>query len=499
MRILRYSVPVLTFLLLGLSAEVSAKSSKRGICWDEHNVALNTDHASLFSPGVSWAYNWGPDAACPEAYGPELNFLPMAWNGTYNATRIRAWLEAHPESRYLLGFNEPNFSDQARMTPAEAAEAWPALEALAAKFGVKLVAPALNFSASQVGGRVWNPYEWYDEFFRIYPGARVDCLAMHCYMNWYTANTWLATEYFYADLYNPEKECYGRYPNLVKYLDDFKAANGHFPRMMLTEFCSWENDGTIKDVNFQIDQMTQKVQKLEQSDLVEGYAWFMANSGGGASAYPYMSLLERNTADSPLSDLGKVYVGMSDFDTERHYGPGEVIAAKSYVDATTDDRVIRVRPNSEPASDIDLQIEIPAAGYAHYLVDIPADGDYKFLFHIKADAATSVTLYVDNKKNTSAKVEPTSGAWMDAELSATLTEGKHRIMPYNSGSSPLLMNSLSYTATNGIGSVQIADHVTISSIYDLGGRCLGNPELSTLARGVYMAQLSDGTTVKFIF
>ena len=44
----------------------------------------------------------------------------MAWNGAYSAARIRAWLDAHPESRYLLGFNEPNFYDQARMTPAEA-------------------------------------------------------------------------------------------------------------------------------------------------------------------------------------------------------------------------------------------------------------------------------------------------------------------------------------------------------------------------------------------
>ena len=483
--------------MLGVSAEVSAKSPKRGVCWDEHAVALNADHAALLSPGVSWAYNWGPDAGCSEAYGEDMKFLPMAWNGAYNASRIRAWLKAHPESKYLLGFNEPNFSDQARMTPAEAAAAWPALETIADEFGVKLVAPALNFSASQVGGRVWNPYEWYDEFFRLYPGARVDCLAMHCYMNWYSANTWLATEYFYADLYNPGKECYGRYPNLVKFLDDFKAANGHFPRMMLTEFCSWENDGTIKDVNFQIDQMTQKVQKLEQSDLVEGYAWFMANAGGGASAYPYMSLMERNTADSPLSELGKVYVGMSDFDTDRHYAPGEVIAAKNYVDATTDDRVIKVRPNSDAASDIDLQIEIPSAGYAHYLLDVPADGDYRFTFHVKADAPTSVALYVDNKKNTSVTVSPTSGAWEDIELTAALKAGKHRVMPYNSGTAPLLMNSMLYAASDGVESLPDTGNAEINAVYDLSGRCLGNPEISALARGVYIARLSDGNTVKF--
>lgn len=384
---------LLTIAALGLSVDVSAKSHARGVCWDEDNLPLCEHHVALLSPGVSWVYNWGPDAAAPGVYGSGLSFEPMAWNGAYNASRIRSWLSNHPECRYLLGFNEPNFADQARMTPAEAASAWPAIEAIAAEFGVKLVAPALNFSASQVGGRIWNPYEWYDEFFRLYPQAHVDCLAMHCYMNWYSANTWLATEYFYADLYNPKKDCYGRYPYLVKFLDDYKNANGHFPKMMLTEFCSWENDGTITGVDFQIDQMTQKVQKLEQSDLVEGYAWFMANPKEGASGYPYMSLLQRNSADSELSSLGKVYVHMSDFDTDRYYAPGEIIAAKDYVDATTDERCIRVRPNTDAASDIQLQIEMPSAGYAEYLIDVPADGDYKFTFHVKADAAGTLMLY----------------------------------------------------------------------------------------------------------
>lgn len=487
-----------TSAVLGLSAAVAAKSPARGVCWDERNLAMGEQHAALLSPGVSWVYNWGPDAANPGIFGPELSFEPMAWNGAYSASRIRAWLTAHPETRYLLGFNEPNFADQARMAPAEAAQAWPALEAIAAEFGVKLVAPALNFSASQVGGRVWNPYDWYDEFFRLYPQAKVDCLAMHCYMNWYSANTWLATEYFYADLYNSKKDCYGRYPNLVKFLDDYKAANGHFPRMMLTEFCSWENDGTITGADFQIDQMTQKVQKLEQSDLVEGYAWFMANDANGASAYPYMSLLQRNSADSPLSTLGTVYVHMSDFDTDRYYSAGETIAAKDYVDATTDERCIRLRPNTDAASDIALQIEIPSAGYTEYLIDVPADGEYTFTFHVKADAAGSLTLYVDNKKNATATIEATGGAWADTALSAILTAGKHRIMPYNAGSAPVLMNALGFVAAGDAGTMNVAALTVadITDIYDLGGHSLGTRELTSLADGIYIVRLADGTSAK---
>lgn len=485
-------------LLLVLAAASSAKSTKRGVCWDEKIMVLDSRHSALLSPGVSWVYNWGPDAACSSAYSENFSFEPMAWNGAYDASRIRAWLGSHPECRYLLGFNEPNFADQARMTPAEAAAAWPALEAIAEEYGVKLVAPALNFPASQVGGRLWNPYEWYDEFFRLYPGARADCLAMHCYMNWYSANTWLATEYFYTDLYTPGKDCYGRYPNLVKFLDSYRAANGRFPRMMLTEFCSWENDGAISGVDFQIDQMTQKVQKLEQSDLIEGYAWFMANTDGGATTYPYMSLLERNSADSGLSELGTVYVYMSDFDSECHYRPGESIAAKDYVDATTDERVVKVRRNTEPASDIPLQVEIPASGYTEYLIDVPADGEYAFTFHVKADAAGSLMLYVDNKKTATTTIDATGTGWVDVRLIATLTAGKHRIMPYNAGQASMLMNALSYEAAGDAGAIAVADikDADITGIHDLSGHSLGVCSYTALSPGVYIVSFADGTSAK---
>ncbi len=487
-----------TAALVGLLAVASsAKSPKRGVGWDERTMKLNSHHAELFKPGVSWVYNWGPDAANSDAFDSELRFEPMAWNAAYDAGRIRSWIKKHPETRYLLGFNEPNFDDQAKMTPAQAAEAWPALEKLAAELGLKLVAPALNFSASQVGGRVWNPYEWYDEFFRLYPSAKVDCLALHCYMNWYSAATWFATEYFYADLYNPAKECYGRYPNLVKFMDAFKAANGKFPPMMLTEFCAWENDGTIKNVDFQIDQMCQKIQKLEQSELVEGYAWFMANPAGGAAEYPYMSLLQSNTATSGLSELGTVFVYMSDFDTERYYSPGELIAAKDYVDATTDDRQIKLRSNSENGSSLPLQLEVPVAGYADYLLDVPADGEYKFVFHVKAEAEASLTLYVDSKKGSSAVIEPTSGQWTDVSLVARLSQGKHRMMPYNSGSAPFFMNSLRFTAADGIEPA-LSTNGDVVAVYGLCGVSKNATDIDALTRGVYIKRHADGSTTKFV-
>lgn len=489
------TLALLAAAFVAVAGNAEAKSVKRGIGWDEKTCAVSANHVALMSPGVSWLYNWGPDAANSAIFSADLRFEPMAWNSGYDRNRITTWLKNHPECHYLLGFNEPNFADQARMTPAQAASAWPGLEAIATEYNVALVAPALNFSNSQVGGRTWNPYEWYDEFFRLRPDARVDFLAMHCYMNWYSAHTWLATEYFYADLYNSKKDCYGKYPNLVAFLDKYKTANGHFPRMIISEFCSWENDGTIKNVDFQIDQMTQKVQKMEQSDLVEAYAWFIGNSAQGASGYPYMSIIERNNANSGLSNLGKVYVYMSDFDTSKYYTPGQTVAAKDYVDATTDDQIVKVRPNTETSSDIPLQIEIPSSGYPVYQIDVPATGEYEFTFRLKAPKSTQLWLYVDNKKNVTTTVN--SADWTDAKVKSKLTAGQHRIMVYNAGSEPMTLNSLAFNATDGVDDV-MADTRSVAEVYTLSGICLGATDTDTLAPGLYVLRYDNGEYAKFL-
>ena len=274
---------VLVFSVISHSALAQQRSAKRGIGWDEKTQAISETTISKMAPGISWIYNWGTTPKTPSLFSTESEvvFLPMCWNANYDEAVLRNYLSGHPEVKVLLGFNEPNFSAQSNMTPQQAVNAWPKLEQMAADYGLELAAPALNFTGEYVGGRTWSPYEWYDEFFRLYPTAKVDYLVLHCYMNWYSSTLWFATEYFYKDLYNPEKtDVYGRYPNIVNYLNTYKEQHGHFPLMYLTEFCAWEGnkDGFTLNAESQIDQMTQKLQLLEQSDLVAGYAWFMIHA-----------------------------------------------------------------------------------------------------------------------------------------------------------------------------------------------------------------------------
>ena len=436
------------------------RSAKRGVCWDEKTQPLTDALAGKMASGVSWFYNWGV-APVGDA---SLQFLPMCWNGSFDETQLRQYLTQHQdEDRYLLAFNEPNLSwtvGGSQMTPQQAADAWPRVEQVARDFGLELVAPALNFTGDVVGDRIWEPFAWYDEFFRLVPDAGVDYLCFHSYMNYFSAVNWVASEYFYtdreeSDLFYPANRT--KYPHLVKYLEDYKTATGHFPRMFLTEFCSYQaNEYPYRSaitLDFQIDQMTQKVQKLEQSDLVAGYAWFMGNISGGAAAWPYMSIFQANTPASDLSVLGQVYVHMSSFDRSKYYAPGEVIMAKDYIDASTDEQAPHIRPNTEPGSDIPLQVEWPTSGFTAYQVEVPAADTYQLTLHVNSTAAGGFRVYRNTVNSAgrllSTTLPSTSGLWQDVALQLQLPAGQSTLLLYNMGSSPVLVNCLQLSSTTG--------------------------------------------------
>ena len=120
------------------------KSAKRGVSFS----FVQTSDLPLLSDYISWDYNWGPaptESAAMWFDTNDMDFCPMCWNGNYSAERIRAYVAAHPKTKYLLAFNEPNLTDQANMTPKEAAALWPDVVALAKELKLKLVSPAMNY------------------------------------------------------------------------------------------------------------------------------------------------------------------------------------------------------------------------------------------------------------------------------------------------------------------------------------------------------------------
>src|SRR5690606_38972334 len=113
----------------------------------------STADLEALSAGVSWYYNWfhQPESAVIHTYqNYNFDYVPMAWNGAFDKEAMHAFLSTHPNVKYILGWNEPNFKDQANMTPTQAAAMWPDIEDLADEFGLEIVGPAVNYCGNCV-------------------------------------------------------------------------------------------------------------------------------------------------------------------------------------------------------------------------------------------------------------------------------------------------------------------------------------------------------------
>ena len=385
-----------------------ARSYKRGI---SENAFSSPNEIAALAPGVTWYYDWGitPHNNVASVTGPEedklIEFVPMCWNGNFNEAGLRQYLTEHPGVKYLLGFNEPNFRAQANMTPQQAAEQWPRLEAIAEEFGLKLVAPALNYPDGAINdGNTYSPEAWMDAFLAAYPAAKFDYLALHCYMNAPTAQ--------------------------IGFVENFAKKYGK--QVWLTEFCSWE--GNVDSIS-QLTAMVQKVQDLEQSEHVYRYAWFKAK---GSVANPYYRLfLEPKLTDRPkvygnLTQLGLVYVNLSSFDKNYYYNIGDTILAKDYMAC----KGVEIKPSTDPDSPAPIQIHSFSVGSSvSYQLDVPQAGDYKLQMRVSARAfilAPKIDVLVDDNVVTTLNVEVTGMTntvddWATREFTVTLPAGKHRI------------------------------------------------------------------------
>jgi len=261
----------------GTGTAPRTKSAKRGIAYD---LASDADLAAL-APGVSWWYNWSsrPSASAPAdaAARHGMDFVPMLWNGNFDAAQVQLWLLARPEVKHLLVLNEPNLIDQANLLPSAAAALWPRYEAVAKATGVKIVGPAMTWGT--MAGYA-NPVAWLDAFYAAYRSAhgrdpQVDCLAFHWYD--YGLN--------------------GQLEALAKYGKPF----------WVTEFANWHSqaDGAqIDSVAKQMVQMTEMVNVCESRSDVLRYAWFI----GRMSPDPHFTSLLADPG--VLTALGRHYLSL---------------------------------------------------------------------------------------------------------------------------------------------------------------------------------------------
>jgi hypothetical protein len=236
----------------------------------KRGIAANTAPSmalapSASNPGVSWWYNW---AVSGSGQASGIEFDPMMWgSSSLNSALPKG-------SKYVLGFNEPNFSAQSDLTPQQAASDWPKVEAAAKATGAAIVSPAVNFCGGCTTSGLTSPYDWLKQFFAACTGCTVDYVAVH----WYN-----------CDL-----------PSLQGYIEGNSSLAGfvQFGKpIWLTEF-SCSGSSTAADNK---TYMQAAVPWLESNAHVYRYSWFSASPIANA---------ELVNSDGSLTDLGKTYVSL---------------------------------------------------------------------------------------------------------------------------------------------------------------------------------------------
>jgi len=385
---------LMCLILLSFQANTQTKSQKRGIAYGNFSEA---DLAAV-SKGVSWWYNWyyQPESMVATAYqNYGMDFVPMAWNGSFNEAGMRAYYASHPDAKYLLGFNEPNFMSQASMKPSEAAAAWPKLEKIAKDFGLKIVGPAVNYSGDGVqenGVTYSNPVAYLDAFFAACPNCQVDYIAVHNYM------------------------CYSG--ALTDYINQFKKFN---KPIWLTEFACWDQP-TIT-LAMQKGLILGTLDYLESEPMVFRYSWF---TGDRTNSSPYISLFDYQSGK--LTELGQLYVNYNPVHDPNSYSP---IPARLEAESYSAMSGISIEATSD-VSGIANVGWIDAGDWLEYNIDVPVTGDYTVYFRISANATTNLELRENNATVQTLQI-PASGGWQNwntLQTTVRLTSGKHKLQVY---------------------------------------------------------------------
>jgi len=173
------------FILIScIAAEKTERSSKKGLCIPPGKNFYCGD-LTKFSR-VSWWYNWHvtPNhdheewCHCPSSNNDcgvapnQPSFVPMIWG--YHEDQPWHDDESDPvDDKYpiILGFNEPNHSDQSDLSPDVAAHGWMEIQ--------EMYPDKILVSPAPAGGNI----AWFDQFFEICEslGCRIDYLATHDY------------------------------------------------------------------------------------------------------------------------------------------------------------------------------------------------------------------------------------------------------------------------------------------------------------------------------
>ncbi|WP_110669790.1 glycosyl hydrolase [Salinicola halophilus] len=393
--------------LYSLAALADGVSDKRGIAF----AAIQPADRATMNGNVAWWYNWSPATdpnleASAEAESA-LEFVPMTFGADFDEQRLRGYLDEHAEARYLLAFNEPNFRDQANLTPQAAANAWPRLEAIADDYGLKLLSPAVNYSPGEVDipGTDDNgsPFAYLDAFFAACAGCRVDGIAVHAYM--------AAPEWF------------------TPYIEQFHER--YAKPIWVTEW-NQSSDGGSTTRESQMDFLAETVRWMEGQDYIERYAWFLGRVPDDDDAPP--TVIDLLDDDGDWTALGTLYQGIQGSDT--YTTLPATIQAEHAVTMTGMHHRTTVDSDGRPVVQL-FSNQDEREQRLRFQISSESDRTYRVRLAYAAGAA-SVRLRVDGQTRQTLSLPSTGSVyvWSQTTASLALSAGEHTLTLETTGGYP---------------------------------------------------------------
>ncbi len=378
-------------------AETTQISAKRGLGYS----LTQTDDVSLMKNHIAWWYNWTETPNTNVAYSTEQNaveYVPMAWGSDFDQSAMRSYLAAHNEIKYILAFNEPNFADQANLTPQEAADNWYKIEAIADEFNLKIVAPAMNYSPGDVDipdtDNDGSPFEYLDAFFAACTDCRVDYLAVHAYMG----NVASVESYL--------NQFYERY-QLPVWLTEFNLSTGN-------------SDETLED---QMDFLAELTRWFEAQDYIYRYAWFIGRTDDGADSYPYVDILDDV---GQWSKLGALYSGIPNQD---YYQPIPARIEAEHALAITGFHHRATSANEEPVVQLFSNQDDEQNGTMTFQLYSSSDTTYNWTLNYASASDSTISLQIDDNSAQTITLPSTYNiyVWSQIDSALSIPSGNHTL------------------------------------------------------------------------
>ncbi len=163
------------------ASNTNATSRKRGLGWPWDQPG---SHFKLYEPyaatgKISWLFNW--ECWIPDSVPPGVEWIPCVRTTSNARDQLDPFLTDIIQNRgikttALLGFNEPEVSEQANMSVEEAVQLWrDVVLPVKRKFGLRLGSPGMSSDVSR-------SKPWLDSFFsQLQSNDEVDFLVVHWY------------------------------------------------------------------------------------------------------------------------------------------------------------------------------------------------------------------------------------------------------------------------------------------------------------------------------